>query len=318
MDVQWIILIIMYLLLAYLIIVTSLLWAGVIGPSNADSTVVDAKRSGLEQETNNEAVKKIMFPIEGVEVLIGKDEGNNLEEFQSRRKSEAKFRELCMRLILPHLNPLQWILDVGCWKGDNTIPWAALGYNVLAVDPSHNNCEFIKRTAKLNNVHRNVMVVETGLGNKQEELTFKGGVDHLSFHVQSSGSGEKLKLQRLQDLAVVAHNHMYFGFLHLDVEGFELHVLEGATEVIERDSPWIVFETHFLEEEKRVIDIFILLSGYGYTFFMIPECCGASRECRNILAVPKHIPFDLAPFQDILQETTVDALRATAKKATGK
>jgi len=75
-------------------------------------------------------------------------------------------------------------------------------------------------------------------------------------------------------------------FLHIDVEGAELVVLQGAKKVIELHQPVFTIEVHVMEDKAFTAEIVSYVESLGYTIYMINEICGFARDCRNFLCFP--------------------------------
>lgn len=73
------------------------------------------------------------------------------------------------------------------------------------------------------------------------------------------------------------------GFGHFDVEGAEEDLLRGGATVIRRDRPVFVVESggHTIH---RLLDA---AANLGYVLYMVPERCGTTPDCRNLVAVPR-------------------------------
>lgn len=83
------------------------------------------------------------------------------------------------------------------------------------------------------------------------------------------------------------------GFLHLDVEGYELAVLQGGVHTIMKYRPLIVVEIHVFKMHRETSAhsdnakrIFEMMEGMDYSLFMVNEICGTWNSCRNYIAVP--------------------------------
>jgi len=75
-------------------------------------------------------------------------------------------------------------------------------------------------------------------------------------------------------------------FLHIDVEGAELMVLQGAKKVIQLHQPVFTIEVHVMEDKVFTAEIISYVESLGYTIYMINEICGFAGDCRNFLCFP--------------------------------
>lgn len=120
-------------------------------------------------EFKNDGNVKIILP-----------ECNISKVFAARDNHEVLFRQICHYMIKSSLIDKN-IIDLGAWIGDNAIPWAKnITGLVYAIDPSPENCKYIRDVAGLNNL-KNVTVIEKAISNKSEILSTKGDISHCSF-----------------------------------------------------------------------------------------------------------------------------------------
>lgn len=209
-------------------------------------------------------------------------------QFANRDNHEILFRRISTWLINNRLIQTN-IVDTGAWIGDNAIPWAMNTSGlVYAIDPSPDNCRFIREVAALNNLS-NVRVIEAALSNTVEPLSTNSNLDHCDFQVGSEGATKlvatTLDLLSLRDV----------GYVHLDVEGMEFKVIQGMTTLLETDHPIIAFEQHLTTD--AVSDLAAYLRDKKYMVFMINEVLpGCRPDCRNFLAFP-----DTQEYETIVQ-----------------
>jgi FkbM family methyltransferase len=90
------------------------------------------------------------------------------------------------------------IIDSGSWKGDNSIPWAlniaSTNGTVYAIDPSEENCEYIKKTCELNRI-TNVKVMQFALNDKNETISTDNEIKFCSFSKHFTGIDGKNKTE---------------------------------------------------------------------------------------------------------------------------
>jgi FkbM family methyltransferase len=200
-----------------------------------------------------------------------------------RPNSEKNFRKICNYLIINNIIKNN-IIDLGAWIGDNTIPWAMnIKGIVYAIDPSEENCNFIKEVANINNVN-NVKIIKTGVSDKNEVLSTNDELGHASFNSDENSTNK---------ITAVSLDYLYgqneinnIDFMHLDVEGMEYKVLAGSNDIIDKYRPIITFEQHIQTEDYNII--FTFLTERKYKIFLLEEICGRS-DCRNSFAFPEEI-----------------------------
>ena len=204
--------------------------------------------------------------------------------FKHRNQHEVMFRKLVTYLINNNIiDKNQNIIDLGSWIGDNSIPWAMNidGY-VYAIDPSHNNISYIEQLCKINNIH-NIKTINKVIGNKIEVVSTNEDINHCSFQSNSN----LLNKRNSTTLDILHKNNQIdnIGFIHLDVQGFEYKVIQGAKQVIDKYRPIITFEQHISTDNYHQIVKF--LNDHKYVSYMINEKLpGCRNDCRNFISFP--------------------------------
>jgi len=205
------------------------------------------------------------------------------KDFSGRDNHEVLFRKIHTYLINNGYISNN-IIDLGAWIGDNTIPWSkTIGETntVYAIDPSPNNCDFIRQMCELNNIS-NVKIIQTAVSDKNETLSTRDSIDHCSFLNEGTVKMEAVSLDHLYNSGVISK----IGYIHLDVEGMEHKVIMGATKLIEECTPIIAFEQHL--KTDNFIDLIDYMGSKNYFVFMIDEILpGCLPDCRNFIAFPK-------------------------------
>ena len=240
----------------------------------------------IEQPQSRTHLEMVFFPLEGLHIPIPTSHSKLMTTMASR---EPKLRTLMFDILqdVPEMctSNKSCIIDAGAYIGDNAIPWSVLGHNILAIDPSPENCNLITSIGQ-----DRITVIEAGLGNKRESLHFKGDITHLRFDQheeekqQITQNSEKLEIYPLDQILPTGTS---VKLLHLDVEGFELFALQGAVQMITRDWPMLLLETHISMEKSKIMTIFNMVEAWEYTVFVVKECCGADATCRNIVCVKR-------------------------------
>ncbi len=231
--------------------------------------------------------------------------------FGSRNEHEVMFRRISTYLINQgHIRGN--IVDLGAWIGDNALPWAKnidtksllmaqnatserldtknigtknIGTDALvyAIDPSPDNCQFIKDLASLNNI-QNIRVIEKAISDKREVLCTNDDLTHCSFVSDEDSGRNQVKAWSLDDL-YVAGEIADVAYIHLDVEGMENRVVAGAQKLINTYKPIIAFEQHL--EQDPFIELSAHIAEKGYVVYLINEVLpGCRPDCRNFIAFP--------------------------------
>ncbi len=208
--------------------------------------------------------------------------------FKNRKNSEFLFRRINTFLIKNKIIK-ENIIDLGSWIGDNGIPWAKnIDGIVYSIDPSKENCEFIKKTCELNQI-TNLKTIVSAISNENEILTTNDDLFHCSFIYGNTGLNGRnvvnaVSLDYLYNIKEIDN----IGYIHLDVEGMEYKVLEGSNTLIDTFRPIISFEQHLEIEDYGIILSY--LNNKNYTVFLVDEAPeGCRHDCRNSLAFPNEI-----------------------------
>ena len=231
--------------------------------------------------------------------------------FASRDHHEVLFRRMHTHLINTGIIKNN-IIDLGAWIGDNTIPWAksidkksidkksidkksidkkSIGSlnkssdTIYAMDPSPDNCEFIKQMCDKNQVS-NVKVIQTAVSNCCETLSTNDDMYHCTFAADESGRNKVVAVSL--DHLFLINEITNIGYIHLDVEGMEYKVLLGSKKIIETYKPIITFEQHLEIDDYNLILNY--LTELNYTVYLIDEVLpGCRADCRNSIAFPSEI-----------------------------
>jgi FkbM family methyltransferase len=178
---------------------------------------------------------------------------------------------------------------LGAWIGDNSIPWAKnIDGIVYAIDPCHENCDFINKTCEINQI-KNVKTIEYAISNINEVLSSNENLSHCSFIYGNPGSSgmnkvDAVSLDYLYEKTLIDN----IGYIHLDVEGMEYKVINGSTNLIDECRPIISFEQHLEIDDYDIISSH--LKNKDYSIFLIDEILpGCRPDCRNSFAFPNEI-----------------------------
>lgn len=252
----------------------------------------------------------IKFPFEGgLNIILpvisyidslssaGRDFTKKCFDYSNRPIAEALLRKTVYKLIKSsYIDPDKSIIDIGSWIADNTIVWAKLLRKgcVYAIDPSQDNLNFGMKVAEMNNLD-NVRWIKAVCSDKTNiPLEIKeGDIEHAVFGKSNDSKSQKF-LSTTLDEVIPSNSHDKISLLHVDVEGFEEKVILGASSIIAKSKPVLIFEQHISNENPSKIIAF--LQGHDYEVFMInevlPKC---EYDCRNFIAFNKSKPLPLFP-----------------------
>jgi FkbM family methyltransferase len=159
------------------------------------------------------------------------------------------------------------VIDAGAYIGDHTIAYsraAGVDGNVFAFEPNPVAFECLEYNMK--NLP-NVTCFKQGLGSKIESkgLTNYGGnygINHLT-------EGHGISITTIDELGMFGVD-----FIKIDVEGYELEILKGATETLKKFKPVLLIEINrgtLKREGIKEQDIFYFLDRFGYKYKNIYE-----------------------------------------------
>ena len=188
--------------------------------------------------------------------FVNKNEDKHFKDVLTHKSYQL--RNLCFLRKCCPIRPI--IIDVGAHIGENTIEYATWASKVYGFEPCISSFNLALKNIYYNQHHWNkkkwwwylnskgsldmtarVNVYNVGLGNKKENVKMRHYTN--SGHTQISEKGNELVKIKTLD----SYNYDAVDIIKMDVEGYELFVLEGAKQTIERCRPVIqleVNETH--------------------------------------------------------------------------
>jgi len=139
------------------------------------------------------------------------------------------------------------VLDIGANIGCTALLFGQLSKIVYAFEPSKTTFAFLERNISRSGL-TNIFLQNIGLGSEQGEstLTFapsnrSGGFVSNQTQASAGHTVEKIVIRQL-DTIVNSLNLKKINFIKIDVEGFEGHVLCGATQTLSSYKPVVVLE----------------------------------------------------------------------------
>jgi FkbM family methyltransferase len=152
---------------------------------------------------------------------------------------------------------------------------AAVGASVWAFEPSPHNTAWIRRNVELNGLAGTVTIRETGLGDRDAELTLVSGeygVGNAALEIECKPLAThelrrpekfpsvQVRVERLDDVDLPAP----ISVVKIDTEGFEAAFLRGGSERLARDRPVIFgeFSPYWLRQRGEELRPLLADSGY--------------------------------------------------------
>ncbi len=218
-----------------------------------------------------------------------------------------------LELIADFLEPNSRMIDVGANIGAVTIPLAKAlpDVTVHAFEPNPQAIERLKRNIILNDV-TNITLHPVGVGAKpgKEQLYASSYIEmgNASFLKPFDAAQElktaSVKVETLDECFGERAGGVAgrINFIKIDVQGYERHVLSGASALIHRDHPCIVFEhqdenfstVKEAKDAKQWLSEFFHNNGYTVLYLTRhdPSMMFPIRWDRplngNLLALPRH------------------------------
>jgi len=185
------------------------------------------------------------------------------------------------------------VFDVGAHIGYYTVLLS--GYlnkgKVIAFEPDNNNLKYLRKNIEANNLN-NVIVIEKALSSKVSESTFykdisTGRTSSLqpdAWHPNAT----KLQEQKVQTTTIDLISKQYGApdLIKCDVEGHEIEVLEGASEVLLK-KPILFLEV----AKKNSGTVSAILKKFGYKIYNVELNIDEQFQplekinCQNILCI---------------------------------
>ena len=149
------------------------------------------------------------------------------------------------------------VIDVGAHTGDWTIYCAkVLQVNkIYGFEPLMDNVTHANSILSVNKCN-NATIYQIALSDQDKEAVMEyNGTMLGEIKIGSEKKVETIQFRRLDSF------NLKCDLLKIDVEGFELNVLEGAIQTIRKNKPKIIIETHSIELQRKCHD-YLLKEGY--------------------------------------------------------
>tara|TARA_Y100000389_G_scaffold512_1_gene461 strand:- start:900 stop:1667 length:768 start_codon:yes stop_codon:yes gene_type:complete len=172
------------------------------------------------------------------------------------------------------------IIDVGANIGWHTIQFGLLGKEVHAFEPVKSNFYQLCGNVVINNLIDKITLYEEALSNKSESLGIVAQEDFYESPLWSRNTNKQvfhncggIELGNTDNSNITANTLDSFSItpdlIKIDVEGFELKVLQGSMKTLNNHKPIVLIELHPENTDNETIKT-ILLS-LGYKMYLIPN-----------------------------------------------
>ena len=168
-------------------------------------------------------------------------------------------------------------IDCGCNYGFYSFYTASLSKKnfVVSIEASKSTSEQFKKNLKLNDF-KNVILKNCAVSNTDNDYVlfnesyndWESSQTHNKF---KSFSVNKVNTLKIDTLIKSININDFFPIIKMDVEGNEMNVLKGATNFIERASPFIIIEIsrYTFEDNNNVNYLKNFLLNYNYSIYNI-------------------------------------------------
>ena len=150
---------------------------------------------------------------------------------------------------------LRTAIDIGGHLGDWTLNWH---HRVKKIEIFEPNPDILPKLKKNTNTLKNCTVHEVALGDTTGKVSMQYDTNPGTYHITDHNGS--INLQTLD-----SYNFQNVDIIKIDVEGFEVPVLEGAKETILSNKPWIQIEANHSGERygRHKTKIIETLSKFG-------------------------------------------------------
>lgn len=210
---------------------------------------------------------------------------------------EQHIEDVCRRTADPV------VIDVGANIGFYTILEAnAMDHGrIMAIEPFPRNMELCRANLALNGCERGVSLHECAIGSANEtarlHLSASSNRHRISSEAERDSSGTSGIDVPMYTLDTFVTNHGVdpgdVSVVRMDLEGFEVEVLNGMTEILASDGPTILYiEVHpLILDEVETSDVIAHLRDNGFEI--------AAVECGTITWRPFDFTLDIESFDQL-------------------
>jgi FkbM family methyltransferase len=155
------------------------------------------------------------------------------------------------------------IVEVGANIGIYAVPLAKRVRKVIAFEPHPKTAEILERTIKLNSLN-NIVLVKRPVADSKRKVLFGLAASPMDSGINASKKIETIiKIEGIDlDAALIGENRV--DWLLIDVEGFEVDVLKGASTILRKYHPKIIIE--IASYNVKSVNVILKAEGYLITY----------------------------------------------------
>ena len=179
--------------------------------------------------------------------------------------------------FLPRMSEKHIVLDIGANTGQFAVPLASLGHTVISFEPSQSTCDVLRKNLENANVANRVEVhcapaaklVETLLFHADPVSSARNGLisREEAEVLKRSGRGSEVTMKTSVTVDLSVGDRDVF-LLKTDTQGYEMSVLEGATQVLKKGNvKFLLIEFSYILLNKAGtshIDLINYVYDHGY------------------------------------------------------
>lgn len=128
-------------------------------------------------------------------------------------------------------------IDVGACAGMYTVRLAKHYRKIVAIEPNQENIKILRENLKLNNIN-NVEILPYACGESEYVATMENRAAQSRITDEPKSKTFKVHVKRLDNIVEKAD------VIKIDVEGYEKQVIDGASKIIEEQTPFLIVEHH--------------------------------------------------------------------------
>jgi len=219
-----------------------------------------------------DSVKVYEISILGADLIV--ESGPRDDHYLDLEKNEmANWEHASLGVWLELCKHADFAIDVGAYLGVYSILAARVGCKkVIAIEPNPRTYKQLERNVALNFLVPEICTLQIAVGEVEESVSLKfpygrplSSGTQISKMLETENLSEwetqgNVQMVRLDSLIVASKKEEVV--LKIDVEGFELEVLKGATDLLINNFPQIIVE--ILSDERKV-EVDSYLQKFGYT-----------------------------------------------------
>lgn len=194
------------------------------------------------------------------------------------RAGKGDFEPSTTKWLFDNLDPDRAYVDVGHSTGWFAIPVAMRGYEAYGFEPLPNSYERSLENMELNGVEYSLTNAAVSSKSGTQTLRYTARLPltsgaSLEPHIHGGRESMEVEVVTLDEALV---DDLDVGFIKVDVEGHEIHVLYGATKTIKRCRPKMVLEANTPDKVEELTE-WLFQNDYSWKL----------RDKRNLICAPK-------------------------------